>query len=257
MTVDFGFSGKVVMVTGASSGLGRAIADAFASEGVGALALHYHLSRDGVDAAVAHAQSLGVTAAAFGADLSVPGEAERLVGAVQAAFGRLDVLVNNAGAMVQRSLVSEATNELFDKITALNYRSVFEMCRAAIPRLKASGGGAIVNISSSAARNGGAGGSVLYAGAKGALSTFSRGLAAELARENIRVNVVGPGLFDTPFHAEMTSREQLARIETTIPMGRAGRPEECAGPVLFLSSDRLASYITGQSLEVNGGRLMP
>ncbi len=255
--MDFGFSGKVVIVTGASSGLGRAIADGFAAEGVGALALHYHADRRGAEAAAASAQRLGVTAAAFGADLSVSGESEHLVGAVQEAFGRLDVLVNNAGAMVQRSPVADASDELFDKITALNYRSVFEMCRAAIPRLRASGGGAIVNISSSAARNGGAGHSVLYAGAKGALSTFSRGLAAELARENIRVNVVGPGLFDTPFHAEMTSREQLARIETTIPMGRAGQPEECAGPVLFLSSDRLAGYITGQSLEVNGGRLMP
>lgn len=255
--MDFGFSGKVVLVTGASSGLGRAIADAFSAEGVGALALHYHSARDGAESAVNHARGLGVNAHAFGGDLSLPGESERLVTAVQAAYGRLDILVNNAGAMVQRSSVSEATDQLFDKITALNYRSVFEMCRAAIPRLKASGGGAIVNISSSAARNGGAGGSVLYAGAKGALSTFSRGLAAELAREHIRVNVVAPGLFDTPFHAEMTSRDQLARIEATIPMGRAGRPEECAGAVLFLSSDRLASYITGQSLEVNGGRLMP
>lgn len=255
--MDFGFSGKVVLVTGASSGLGRAIADGFAAEGVGALALHYHSDIEGAQAGVAHAKSLGVQARAFGADLSLPGEAERLVDAVHMAFSRLDVLVNNAGAMVQRSSVSDASDQLFDKITALNYRSVFEMCRAAISRLKASGQGAIVNISSSAARNGGAGGSVLYAGAKGALSTFSRGLAAELARENIRVNVVAPGLFDTPFHAEMTSRDQLARIETTIPMGRAGRPEECAGAVLFLASNRLASYITGQSLEVNGGRLMP
>ncbi len=255
--MDLGFEGKVALVTGASSGLGIAIADAFAQNGVAGLGAHYHRGEQAALEVRERARQAGAVAAVFGADLSAPGAAERLVAATLKHFGRVDILVNNAGAMVERSSIPEASDELFDQILNLNYRAVFATCRAVVPVMQRQGGGAIVNISSSAARNGGAGGSVLYAAAKGAVSTFTRGLAAELARDHIRVNVVGPGLFDTPFHHVVTPPEQLKRIEATIPLGRAGRPEECAGPVLFLASEKMASYITGQSLEVNGGRLMP
>ncbi len=255
--MDVSFAGKVVLVTGASSGLGAALVHAFATSGAQGVAVHFHRHAEGAERVVERARAAGADARGFQADLTRPGAPENLVAEVLASFGAIDVLVNNAGAMVQRSAVADAPDTLFDAVLDLNYRAVFATCRAVVPIMTRRGGGAIVNVSSSAARNGGTGGSVLYAAAKAAVSTFSRGLAAEVARHGIRVNVVAPGLFDTAFHDDVTSRAQLDRIGTTIPLGRAGRPEECAGPVLFLAHDVAASYVTGHSLEVNGGRLMP
>jgi 3-oxoacyl-[acyl-carrier protein] reductase len=123
--------------------------------------------------------------------------------------------------------------------------------------MKARGGGAIVNLTSVAARTGGAGGSVAYATSKGAVSTFTHGLAKELARDGIRVNAVAPGVITTPFHDRNTSAEQMDGMVAGIPMGRTGTPEECVGTVLFLASQAMSGYVTGQVIEVNGGQLTP
>lgn len=114
-----------------------------------------------------------------------------------------------------------------------------------------------VNVTSVAARTGGGGGSVVYATSKGAVSTFTRGLAKEVAADGIRVNAVAPGIISTPFHDRNTSDDQMQAMLAGVPMGRAGRPEECAGAVLFLSSPTLSGYVTGQVVEVNGGMLTP
>jgi 3-oxoacyl-[acyl-carrier protein] reductase len=139
----------------------------------------------------------------------------------------------------------------------VNLTSVFALSRRIVPVFRAQGGGAIVNVTSIAGRHGGGGGSVVYATSKGAVSTFTRGLAKELAPDGIRVNAISPGVIKTPFHERHTGEEQLNGMIATIPMGRTGTPHECVGTILFLASDRMSSYVTGQIIEVNGGQLMP
>jgi 3-oxoacyl-[acyl-carrier protein] reductase len=139
----------------------------------------------------------------------------------------------------------------------LNMNSVFQICRRVVPMMKAQRKGNIINVTSIAGRNGGGGGSVVYASSKAAVSTFTRGLARELAGENIRVNAISPGVILTPFHDRYTEPERMQQLIKTIPMGRAGTPEECVGSVFFLASDALSAYVTGQIIEINGGQLMP
>ena len=171
-------------------------------------------------------------------------------------FGRLDGLVNNAGGMLGRVPYSEMTDEQYDRVMDLNARSVITACRVAMPWLKKHGG-FIVNTSSVAARNGAGGGAGLYGSAKSFVSNVTRGLAKELIGDRIRVNAVAPGVIATPFHERYSSAEQMKGMIATIPQGRAGTAEDCVGAYLFLSSDLLSGYITGQVIEVNGGQLMP
>jgi len=140
----------------------------------------------------------------------------------------------------------------------LNARSVLAFCREVVPLMRARGeGGSIINVSSVAARHGGGPGAYLYAGAKGFVSTATRGLAKELAMENIRVNAVAPGVIQTPFHDRFSTPQMLESFRGTIPMGRIGAPDECVGAFLYLASAQLSGYVTGQILEVNGGQYMP
>jgi 3-oxoacyl-[acyl-carrier protein] reductase len=191
------------------------------------------------------------------ADLSDPDAAAALVDAVAERHGRLDVLVNNAGDLVRRAEVAEVSDQEFRAVMDLNLTSVFAASRQAIPVMRGQGRGSIINMTSVAARTGGAGGSVAYATAKGAVSTFTRGLAKELAADGIRVNAVAPGVIATPFHARHTDERQMAGMVAGIPMGRVGAPEECVGAVLFLACPAMSGYVTGQVLEVNGGQLTP
>jgi 3-oxoacyl-[acyl-carrier protein] reductase len=250
------FSGQVVLVTGAGSGIGAAVAEGFGRRGAHVV-VHYGHNRSGAEKTAGAIQEAGGAASVVSADLSSPAGAARLVDEVTAAHGRLDVLVNNAGDLLGRMPVAEMSDEHFARVMDLNMTSVFAACRQAIPVMRARGGGAIVNLTSIAARNGGAGGSVVYATSKGAVSTFTRGLAKELARDGIRVNAVAPGVITTPFHERHTSAEQMDAMIGTIPMGRTGTPEECVGAVLFLASPAMSGYITGQVVEVNGGQLTP
>ena len=187
-------------------------------------------------------------------------DAEQLRGLVDGViqrWGKIDVLVNNAGSLVQRQKIQQATDELYETVFDLNLRSVFQLCRLAIPIMLRQGHGNIINVTSIAARNGGGNGSILYASSKGAISTLTRGLSKELVGDHIRVNAISPGLILTPFHERFTTPEQFQALVETIPMRRAGTPEECAGAVLFLASDALSGYITGQIIEINGGQLLP
>ena len=250
------FTDQVVLVTGASSGIGAAAAVGFAEAGA-TVAVHYHANETGVR----HTQSAVITAggqaSVHQADLADPESAGALIDEVLAKHGRIDVLVNNAGDLVRRSSVVDVPDEEFHRILDVNLTSVFAMSRRIVPVFRAQGGGAIVNVTSIAARHGGGGGSVVYATSKGAVSTFTRGLAKELAPDNIRVNAISPGVISTPFHERHTGDDQLKAMLTTIPMGRTGTPHECVGTILYLASDPMASYVTGQIIEVNGGQLMP
>jgi 3-oxoacyl-[acyl-carrier protein] reductase len=250
------FRDQVVVVTGASSGIGAAAAVGFAETGA-TLALHYHRNEEGVKHTVGAVQTAGGTASLHQADLADPKSADAFIDDVLAQHGRIDVLVNNAGDLVKRSPVADVPDEEFHRILDVNLTSVFALSRRIVPVFRAQGGGAIVNVTSIAGRHGGGGGSVVYATSKGAVSTFTRGLAKELAPEGIRVNAISPGVIKTPFHDRHTGDEQMTAMIATIPMGRTGTPHECVGTILFLASDRMASYVTGQIIEVNGGQLMP
>ena len=181
-------------------------------------------------------------------------------GAVDEAAGRLgglDLLINNAGALVGRVAFADITDEMLDALLDTNIRSVVACSRAALPYLRQSGAGGIINTTSIAARNGSGPGAVIYASTKGFVSTMTRGLAKELASDGIRVNAVAPGIIQTPLHDRFTTPEQLNALAQSIPMGRLGSAEDCAGAFLWLASPTLSSYVTGQIIEVNGGQVMP
>jgi 3-oxoacyl-[acyl-carrier protein] reductase len=247
---------KVVLVTGSSTGIGAAVARGFARNGA-KVAVHYHSSRNEAEKVLADIKLHGGTAALFGADARSAKEIEDLVGAVHRYWGRVDVLVNNAGGLVKRAKLDEITEDLYDEVLNLNVRSVVAGSRAAARLFRQQGKGNIINTTSIAARNGGRVGASLYAGAKAFVSTFTRNLAKEFAATGIRVNAVSPGVVLTPFHERFSTPEVLEEIRKTIPLERLGTPEETVGAFLFLASDQLSGYITGQVIEVNGGQLMP
>jgi 3-oxoacyl-[acyl-carrier protein] reductase len=248
--------GKACLVTGASTGIGAAVARALGARGA-RVVVHYHRSAGEAAAVAADVRAGGGEAVLLQGDVSAPGVAHALVERTVAALGRLDVLVNNAGGPLGRHAFTETTDAFYDRIMDLNFRAVFATCRAAIPVFRRQGGGTIVNTTSVAARHGGGPGALVYAAAKAAVSTLTRGLAKELAPEGIRVNAVSPGVVLTPIHARLSTPEIMRDFLAAVPMGRAAVPDECVGAYLFLASERLSGYITGQILEVNGGQFMP
>ena len=249
-------AGKVVLITGASTGIGAALARAFAAQGA-RVGLHYNASQSAAEAVAAEIAAAGGEARLIRADVSTGAGARKAVDDCVAAFGRLDGLINNAGAMVRRVSYEAATEADYDEIMDLNARSVLVACGAAIPHLKAAGGGFIINTTSIAARNGAGGGAGLYGSSKAFVSNVTRGMAKELIGSGIRVNAVAPGVIATPFHERYSTPAQMAAMLATIPQGRVGMAEDCVGAYLFLASATLSGYIIGQVIEVNGGQLMP
>jgi 3-oxoacyl-[acyl-carrier protein] reductase len=247
---------KVVLITGASSGIGAAAALAFARQRA-SVAVHYRSREQEAYDIVKQIKAAGGLAAPFQADAMDTGSLDRLAKDVHRYFGRIDVLVNNAGSMVQRVMLSQAGDALIDEVFHLNARSMMALNRSVVPYMLEQGGGNIINITSQAARSGGSPGSGLYAASKAYVSTYTRGLARELVRYGIRVNAVSPGVIDTPIHDGLTSAELMEKLKKSIPMRRLGRADECAGVILFLASEYLSSYVIGQVIEVNGGISMP
>ena len=249
--MDIDLTAQRAIVTGASTGIGRAIAIALAGAGAD-VAIHYGSSRKEADETARAVESHGRRAVLVQADFRDPTAAGKAVeAAVQALGAPIDILVNNAGSLVRRSAVEEMDAELWQEVIALNLSSVFFVTKAALPHL--GDGARIVNVSSVAARHGGGPGAFAYAAAKGGVMTLTRGLAKELASRNIRVNAIAPGVIETPFHDKFSTPEQLETFRKGIPLGRLGTSEECAGAVLYLVSP-LASYVTGQSIDINGGQ---
>ncbi|MFM0221778.1 SDR family NAD(P)-dependent oxidoreductase [Paraburkholderia dipogonis] len=248
---------KVCLVTGASRGIGAAVARGLGARGAKVM-VHYRSGRAQAEAVAADIEQHGGIARLVEGDIALHGTAERLIRETVEIFGRLDVLINNAGDQISRVGIAEFPDELFERHMSINVRPVFAACRAAVRQFRSQeSGGNIINVSSVAARTGGGAGSAVYAGAKAFMSTFSRSIAKELAPEGIRVNVVSPGVIKTDLQDRVTSPEQLKATTTQIPMARIGDPEDCVGTFLYLCSDQLSGYVTGQVVEVNGGLLMP
>lgn len=251
---DYGLRGQRALVTGGASGIGRGIVEALAAHGVDVV-LTYLSSDAGARETVAVAQSHGVKAYALQADLTDEAAVNHVVSETQRLLGGIDILVTNAGGILGRIGTLDLSREIWDNAFALNVTSTFLCCKAVIPGMIAQGSGNIVLMSSQAAFDGGGVGSAYYAATKGAILTYNRGLAKELAPHHIRVNCVAPGLIDTRFHDINTPPDMRAAVRGRIPLGREGTPTDVAGAVIYLTSE-LGAYLTGETIIINGGQTM-
>lgn len=249
------FEGKTALVTGASRGIGAATALALANSGASRLVLHYNSYKAGIEELIASARNMGAETVAIQADLGTGPGIETFLAALKAAGAGVDILVNNAGSLVKRAKLAEFTPELFDRVMTLNVKSAWFIAQAVAPHMIERGSGVIVNVSSIAARNGGGIGATIYAAAKAAVSTITKGLAKELAPQGIRVNAVSPGTVDNNFHSQFSTRQILDAVVAATPAGALGTNEEVADTILFLCS-HAARYIHGQTIEINGGTFM-
>src|ERR1700722_5944679 len=246
---------KVAIVTGASRGIGAAIAKLLGANGYG-VAVNYARDEAAAQSAVEHITGAGSRAVGIQADVSREADVLRLFESAERDLGPIGALVNTAAITGGFARVEDVGSAALAHMLAVNVAGSILCAREAVRRMstrRGGAGGAIVNISSIAARTGGVGEWVHYAASKGAVNTFTMGLAREVATGGIRVNAAAPGLVETGLHAANGEPGRIARLSPSIPMQRAGTPEEIAQGVLWLLSDE-ASYVTGTILEIGGGR---
>lgn len=247
--------GKVLLVTGGSRGIGAATARLAAQRGW-AVAVNYHRQAAAAEAVVADIRAAGGTALAIAANVADEAGVAQLFAEVEAQLGPLSALVNNAGILETQMRLDDMDVARWQRILATNVIGPMLCCRAAVKRLSnryGGQGGAIVNVSSLAARTGSPNEYIDYAASKGALDTLTIGLAKEVAAEGIRVNGVRPGFIYTDMHADGGEPSRVDRVKSAVPMLRGGQPEEVAAAILWLLSDE-ASFTTGSFIDVAGGR---
>lgn len=246
---------KIILITGGARGIGAAVARLAAAQGY-AVCVSYLKNRAAAEAVVASITGNGGVALAVQADVAVEADVVRLFAQVDASLGRVTALVNNAGMLEKQARVDEMDAARISRVLATNVVGSFICAREAVRRMSTrhgGSGGAIVNLSSRAARLGSPGEYVDYAASKAAIDTLTIGLAKEVAAEGIRVNAVAPGIIDTDIHASGGEPQRVDRLKDSIPMKRGGSPEEVAKAVLWLLSED-ASYTTGATIDVAGGR---
>jgi 3-oxoacyl-[acyl-carrier protein] reductase len=244
-------SGRIALVTGGASGIGRASSIALARGGAD-VALTYFSSEAEARAVAAEIEKLGRRALVLKADMTDEATVERVVAETEAKLGPIDILFANAGGILKRIRSAEATLDLWNQVFAVNVTSTFLICRAVLKGMEKRKRGAIITMSSLAAFTGGGPGASHYAAAKGAIATYTRGLAREVGPLGIRVNGVAPGLIATRFHDVFNTPEGRAGAVATTPLRREGTPEDVAEAVVYLASDR-SSYLAGELLQINGG----
>lgn len=248
MQIDF--TGRVAIVTGGARDIGRGICRKLA-EGGASVVVNFFRSENEAEETVSMIEEAGGRAIAVQADVTSREDVERLITATRDAFGgEIHILVNNAGGIIGRTPFAEIDDAFWDLVMDVNLRSVLYVTQAALPYMPE--GSAIVNNASLAGRNGGGPGAIAYATSKGAILTFTRGLAKELGPRGIRVNCVSPGLIDTTFHDTFTVKDARVTTAASTPLRREGTSDEVGAAVAYLASDA-ASFITGESLEINGG----
>ncbi|SEB03486.1 SDR family NAD(P)-dependent oxidoreductase [Paenibacillus sp. 276b] len=254
--MNINLQNKIALVTGSSGGIGAAIAGALARCGAKVAVNGLH-NMDRAEEVVTAIRDAGGEAAAFQADVTDTNAIESMVGEITLRFGGpIDLLINNAGHLVERSPIETMSEELYSRIMDVNLKSAVFVSKAVIPGMKAAGGGRIINLTSVAAHNGGGPGAAIYAASKAAVIALTKGLAKELSPGGITVNALSPGFIgQTAFHATFTSAEGRSSAVSSIPLGREGTPDDVAGAALYLCSE-LGSFITGETIEINGGMYM-
>ncbi len=245
-------AGKNILITAGAQGIGEAITRHFIDNGAH-VAIHYFSSADRANELTEYGKSKGVNAVAISSDLTKEVDASALVENAVEVLGGLDILINNAGSLVARNLLSEMKTDFWHKVMDINLTSMMYVTRAAGPHLAKNDNSSIVNLASLAGRKGGHPGSLAYATSKGAILTFTRALATEYGVQGTRVNAVAPGLIlGTAFHNTHTTKESAAKTVEGIPIQRAGNADDVARAVLYLASE-FDGFITGATLDINGG----
>ena len=253
--MEIRFDQHVVLITGAGTGIGRAIALEFGRCGADVV-VNYDKSREAAREVVREIGSMGQKSVALRADVSKKNGVESLIKRTLDEFNRIDILVNNAGNIIKRDRFMDISEQLWDRAAEVNLKSVFLCSQAVVPIMERGGGGRIINICSGVIHSGGAAQkAVHYAAAKAGIVSLTRGMAKELAAKNILVNGINPGIIATPLQEKFSTVELRESNKERIPLRREGLPEEVAAVVVFLAS-KYASYIVGEIIEVNGGLLM-
>lgn len=243
----------IMLITGASAGIGAACALIAAKRGFD-LALNYRSDDAGAEAVAKSCRAAGARVLMCKGDVSDPAAIDAIYASIDATFGRLDALINNAGVVDQTAKVTEMSYERLRRMFDVNVIGAILVAKSAVQRMQAQGdGGVIVNISSAAARLGSGNQYVDYAASKAAIDTFTKGLSDEVAADNIRVMAIRPGLIETEIHAKGGEPGRADKLAHMVPMKRKGSAEEVAQAILWLCSDE-ASYVTGSTLDVTGGR---
>ena len=241
---------KVAIVTGGSRDIGRQVSEKLAGAGA-KVCINFLNDESKANETVAAIRQNGGEAIAVKGDMTRGADVENLVKKCKEAFGdRIDILVNVTGGLVARKLLPDMDEEFWDAVMNVNVKSTFLATKAVVPSM--TEGGAIINFSSQAARDGGGFGAIAYASAKGAVLTMTRGLAKELGPKGIRVNCISPGMINTTFHNTFTKDEVRKNVAAATPLRREGEAKEVGDLALYLASDA-SSFITGASIEINGG----